>query len=107
MRCSPKGSHLIHLTSAVFPISHSNEHRLHNICSGQHIINFTSVHVYVAYPMNQCDVDPSLKQQLKSFFFGGGGGKHIMSMLFHCILISYDAYFNHPVLVLVYNIVWF
>ena len=27
--CSPKGSHLIPLTSAVFSIPHSNEHRLH------------------------------------------------------------------------------
>ena len=32
IRCSPKGSHLIHWTSA-FPISHSNEHRLHSINS--------------------------------------------------------------------------
>ena len=28
-------------------------------------------------------------------------------MLFNCILICYGAYFNYPVLVLVYNIIWF
>ena len=28
-------------------------------------------------------------------------------MLFNCILICYGAYFNYPVLVLVYTIIWF
>ena len=29
------------------------------------------------------------------------------SMLFNCILSSYDAYYNYYVLVLVYNVIWF
>ena len=32
MRCLPKGSHLIHWTSAVIPISHTNGHRLYTPC---------------------------------------------------------------------------
>ena len=36
----------------------------------------------------------------------GAGNRHIMAVLFNCILICYDGYFNYPVLVLVYNIIW-
>ena len=44
-----------------------------------------------------------------SYFISGigAGNRHIMTGLYNCILICYDAYFNYPVLVLVCNIIWF